>query len=283
MDYFKLKAYIKTKLINLPDYSISEEDVLLEELFIEKRNKLLLKNFSNKDLKKVNKILNKRIKGKPLNKIFKSSFFYKDKFFINNHVLAPRPETELVVEKAIEVINNLKTNCVKVLDLCCGSGVIGLSVAKHCKKNTTVVFLDISRKALKITNKNAKSLNLTKNLRLVKSNLFEGLKQEEKFDIILSNPPYIKTKDINNLSVGVKKYDPLLALDGGEDGLDFYKKICVECKNFLVENGFVIVEIGFNQGKEAENLFKINGFKTKVIKDYSNNDRVVVAKKIKES
>ena len=278
MDYYKVKAYIKNKLTNLPDYSFSEEDILLEELFLETKEKLLLKEFSNKDINKINKIIKIRLMGKPLNKIFKSCYFYKDKFYINNKVLAPRQETEILVEHAIKIINNLNKNCAQVLDLCCGSGIIGLSVAKYSTNNCFVTLLDISKSALRVCKKNVKNLNLLNKTKLIKSNLLEGLKHKEKFDIILSNPPYIKTADINNLSIGVKKYDPKLALDGGEDGLKFYKNICENCKKFLTENGTIIVEIGFNQGLYVENLFNKNGFKTKLVKDYSNNDRVIIAK-----
>lgn len=279
MNYYEIKNYIKNKISALPDYSVLEEDVLLEELFLEGKEKLLLKNFSKKDVRKINKILNKRLKGKPLNKIFKSCFFYKDKFYINNTVLAPRQETELLVDNALEFINNFNKEDIRVLDLCCGSGIIGLSVAKYSKKNCFVVLSDISKKALKIAKKNATKLNLIKEIKLIKSSLFEGLKQEEKFDIILSNPPYIKTNEIKNLSIGVKKYDPIIALDGGKDGLMFYKQICNKCKSFLNKNGVIIVEIGFDQGKDVKDLFNNNGFKTKLLKDYSNNDRIVIAKK----
>ena len=277
MDYYKTKALVKNKLCVLDDYSINEEDFLLEEIFLEKKEKLLTRDFSKKDLKKINKFLKIRLSGKPITKIFKHCYFYKDDFYINDFVLSPRQETELVVENAIKIINNLKQDCVKVLDLCCGSGIIGLSVAKHSNKKALATLSDISKRALNVTRKNAKRLNLEKQIKIVKSNMFEGLKQEKKFDIILSNPPYIRTKDVKNLSVGVKKYDPKISLDGGEDGLDFYKIICKQSKMYLNKKGFVIVEIGYNQGKEAEKLFFYFFFSTKLLKDYSNNDRIIIA------
>ena len=162
--------------------------------------------------------------------------------------------------------------------MCCGSGCIGLSIAKHTK-NSFVTLSDVSFKALNATRKNAKILGLKKNIEIIKSNLFNNLKETEKFDIILSNPPYIKSDDIKLLNKSVKNFDPLIALDGGKDGLKFYKQICAQSKNFLNKTGIVIVEIGYNQKNEVEALFKNNNFTTKCLKDYSKNDRVIIATK----
>lgn len=283
LSYFEIKSLIKNKISSLPDYSAGEEDFLLQEVFALNKDKLLVKRFTNKDVNKTIKVVNIRKTGKPLNKIFKHCYFYKNDFYINNNVLAPRQETEILVENAINTINSLPTNTVNVLDLCCGSGIIGLSVAKHSKKSCKVVLSDVSSKALKITKINAKKLGLKHNIKVIQSNLFNNLKEENKFDIILSNPPYIKTDDISSLSIGVQKYDPLIALDGGKNGLFFYKEICKTCKRFLTPNGVVMVEIGYNQKKDVEELFKCENFSTTCLKDYSNNNRVIIAKLKKEN
>ena len=280
MNYFEVKKNVKKDICLLSDYSEQEENFLIEETLNLPKEKLLTKDFSAKEIKRINKVVFLRSKGKPLNKIFKKSYFYNNVFYINNNVLAPRQETEVLVETAINTINNIKKPDINVLDLCCGSGIIGLTIAKNAK-NCSVTLSDVSLKALRVARKNTKLLELNKNVKFAKSNLFNNLKEENKFDIILSNPPYIKTSDIKKLDVGVKKYDPKLALDGGKDGLDFYRKISKNCKKFLTKDGCVIVEIGYNQKKDVETLFKENGFKTCCIKDFSKNDRVIMASLVK--
>ena len=269
---------IKNLLKTLPDYVAGEEKFLVcKSLNISLKDLLLLKNFTLTQLTVLKKVVKKRLKGKPLNKILKKADFYLDEFYINNHVLAPRKETELLVEKVLEFENSFNQP-IKILDLCCGSGVIGLSLAKYSKKQADVTLLDKSLSALKVAQKNAKILNIS-NVCFVKSNMFSHLKNTKKFDIIASNPPYIATSQLSSLQKGVKKYDPTIALDGGEDGLKFYKIIASQAKNFLNKNGVVIVEIGYNQAQAVKELFKQNNFNSvEILKDYSKNDRIVIAK-----
>ena len=229
------------------------------------RSEILFCDFSAKQVKNFLKVYEKLKKGYPLDLVLGYSNFYGRKFFVSRDVLKPRLDTEFVCEKSLASISEKS----KVLDLCCGSGVIGITLAKE--KQCFVVFSDISKKALKVCKKNTK-LNEVK-CRIVKSNLFEEI--NEKFDVIISNPPYIKTNEINSLDDNVKNFDPKLALDGGEDGLDFYRKIILQAPNFLNENGKLIFEIGSNQKKDVLNLMKEN-FNAQAFKDYNNNDRIII-------
>ena len=275
-NYFEIKNYVKKNICNSSGYSAGEEDLLIEEALNLPKEKLVTKTFVQGDFKKINRVVNLRQTGKPLNKIFKRCFFYKDTFYINRNVLAPRQETEILVDYALKTINSLTEKTINVLDLCCGSGAIGLTIAKHSKKTCCVWLSDVSLKTINVAKRNAKTLQ-TKNTKIIRSNLFNALKPENKFDIIVSNPPYIKTKDISALDDSVKKYDPVLALDGGVDGLYFYREICKNCKNYLNKNGVILLEIGYNQKKDVEKLFATNGFTTQCVKDFSNNDRVIIA------
>lgn len=186
---------------------------------------------------------------------------------MDENVLSPRQETELLVDNAIEF---LKTRQAKVLDLCTGSGAIACAIKKNT--NADVTATDISDKALEIAQKNAKNLGL--DIEFKKSDMFKDITQ--KFDLIVSNPPYIETDVCKTLDNEVKNFDPMIALDGGVNGLDFYR-IIKDNMDFLNPQGQMILEIGYNQGQSVHELFK--EYDTKILKDYSNNDRIVVIKK----
>ncbi len=223
------------------------------------------------DYLKVKRVIYKRSKHQPLNYILKNQNFCGFNFYVNKHVLAPRPETELLVEKALSFIKGGDS----VLDLCCGSGCIGISLKKLCEEksiNVLVNAVDISTKALKVAKKNAKQNNCEINF--IKSDLFENIK--EKYNIIVSNPPYINKQDMEKLDLEVKKYDPTLALYGGENGLDFYERIINDCKNYLLKNGFILFEIGMGQENDVAKLLQNKGFKTEVLKDYNGINRIVI-------
>lgn len=265
-------------LKTLPDYVSGEEKTLVcKSLNISLKDLVLLKQFSSSQLKILKHVTKKRLKGIPLNKILKRSDFYLDEFFINKFVLAPRKETEILVEKVLEIVSASNKN-LQILDLCCGSGVIGLSVLKHAKIKPEITLLDKSLLALRVAKKNAKMLKLTE-VQFMKSNMFSHLKKHKSFDIIACNPPYICSREICSLQAGVKNYDPKLALDGGSDGLKFYKIIAEKSQEFLNKDGVIVLEIGYNQADDVSNLLKQNGFNNiEVLKDYSDNDRIVIAK-----
>ena len=188
-------------------------------------------------------------------------------FEVNENVLIPQPDTEVLVENAIKIVLDKYANKeVKILDLCTGSGAIAISIKKYLS-NAIVYASDISKNALDIAKLNAKKNNVKINFIL--SNMFENIK--DNFDIIVTNPPYIKSNEIAKLSKNVQA-EPKLALDGGEDGLKFYKIIAKKVSNYLNKKGTLLMEIGFDQGKEVVDLFE----GSKCIKDYANNNRVVI-------
>lgn len=210
----------------------------------------------------------------PIQYITNKQEFMKLKFFVNENVLIPRSDTEILVE---EIIENYKNKEVKILDLCTGSGCIAISLKKYIE-NSKIYAVDISKDALKVAKQNA--INNGVDIKFIESDIFKNI-NEEKFDIIVSNPPYIKTEVINKLDKEVKK-EPFIALDGGKDGLYFYKKIIEEGYKFLNENGKIFFEIGYDQKDEIINIIK-NDARYEVIKtkkDLGNNDRVIVIGKV---
>lgn len=244
--------------------------IIFCEVFKLNRAELLLKqNATAKQVKEIKKLVKLRLSGMPITKIFKCSYFYGLKFYVNNYVLSPRKETEILVE---QVLKSIKTNY-KVLDLCSGSGAIAVSIKKN--SDATVFASDISSKALKVAKFNAKTQNV--DICFIKSNLFDKIKG--KFNIIVSNPPYIKTGDLTNLSNEVKNYDPIIALDGGTDGLDFYRNIIKNSGNYLESNGMLFLEIGYTQCADVCKILEEYSFNYKVIKDYSNIDRIIIGEK----
>ena len=213
--------------------------------------------------------------GEPIEHITHHKEFMKLNFYVDENVLIPRQDTEILVEEVIKIAKKIKAK--KILDLCTGSGAIAISLAKYLE-NVKLTALDISGKALDIAIANAKNNQVQDQITFVESNLFEELGQE-KYDIIVSNPPYIKREVLNTLDREVKK-EPRLALDGGEDGLDFYRKIIDQAYNYLKYSGYICLEIGYDQ-KEA--VFKIIEDKkqyinTSCIKDLYDNDRVIITK-----
>lgn len=214
------------------------------------------------------------IEGVPIQHITHRQEFMKLNFYVDENVLIPRPDTEILVEEAISICK--KNNYTKILDLCTGSGAIAVSLAKYIK-NVDITALDISKNALKIAKRNARANKVEEKITFIESNLFDNL-SNNKYDIIVSNPPYIKKDEIKNLDKEVKK-EPLLALDGGIDGLDFYRKIVKNAYKYLNNKGILCLEIGFNQKEDVTNLLEKEGkyrnFYCK--KDLGQNDRIIIA------
>lgn len=209
-------------------------------------------------------------KGYPLQYITHQQSFWGLDFYVDENVLIPQPDTEIAVERALKILR-LRHNQ-RVLDLCTGSGAIAISVAVN--SNAKVWASDVSEKALEIAKKNAIDNNADVNFIL--SNMFENINGQ--FDIIISNPPYIETNTIPTLDLEVQN-EPHLALDGGSDGLDFYRTIANHAPDYLNEDGILILEIGYNQKEAVEDLLKANFINIETYKDYANNDRVIVAQK----
>lgn len=260
----KLKILFEQNNIPLDEV----DKILCEVLNVDYSKLFLLETISHKDAKKVQHVVKKRLSGMPLTKIFKKAYFYGLTFKVNKNVLSPRQETELVVE---QVLKSSKDNF-DILDVCTGSGAISVAVAKNGKFNVDA--LDVSQKALKVAKFNAKINNVKVNF--FKSDMFK--KVSKIYDVIVSNPPYIPTKTIDNLDKEVKLYDPTISLDGGLDGLDYYKIIATQSPKYLKNDGYLVLEIGFDQRECVEKLLKRNNFDTICLKDYSLNDRVVIGK-----
>lgn len=215
--------------------------------------------------------VDKRCEQIPLQHITGKANFMGIDFFVNENVLIPRFDTENLVEKVLKECEGKS-----VLDMCTGSGCIILTLAKLGKIKKSVG-VDISEKALEVANKN-KEMLLVDNVSFVKSDLFEAIKESDRFDIIVSNPPYIPTAEIDKLMVEVKNHDPYIALDGKEDGLYFYRKISEDARAFLNQGGMLALEIGYDQGESVPKILADDGYKDiKVYKDLSGLDRVVTA------
>lgn len=223
------------------------------------------------DINRIDNVLLQRISGKPLAYIIGNAEFYGRNFVVDENVLIPRPETELLVDKLVQDINKSKAK-LNVLDLCTGSGAIGITIA--LETNTNVLCSDISEGAIKVAERNNNNLNA--NIKLIQSDLFAEI--FEKFDIIVSNPPYIKSEDVLSLDKEVRDFEPHLALDGGDSGLDFYKKIISEAPNYLKPNGKLYFEIGIGQSEDVKELMKNDFENIEVIKDYNKIDRVIIGK-----
>ena len=230
-----------------------------------KKTELEFITLQNKKIssKQSNSILHnfiERTKGKPISKIFGLKEFFSNEFIVNKHVLDPRPETELLVEWTIKNLFKIKDKKISLLELGVGSGCLIISILLSLKKNkVSALGVDISNKALDIADKNIKKFNLEKKLKLKKSDWFSEV--HGKFDVIISNPPYIKTSDIKNLDKDVKFYDPLIALNGGFKGLSCFERIATDAKFYLKQNGIILLEIGFGQINSVKKIFEEMGYK----------------------
>lgn len=239
-----------------------------------------LEEVPNKKIEEYQEKLKQISMGKPLQYITNTQDFMGLQFYVDENVLIPQPDTEILVEKAIEIIKKQKGD-IKVLDLCTGSGAIAISIAKYVQ-NVHIVASDINKNALEIVQKNAVKNEVQNKIQIIQSDMFSKLKKY-KFDIIVSNPPYIETEVIKTLSQEVQK-EPIIALDGGADGLKFYKKILENVADYLKPNGYILFEIGYNQGKKIYNLWEnskknIEIMTKEPIKDLQGNDRIMIFKK----
>ena len=221
------------------------------------------------------KLAEKRNNGYPLQYITNSQEFMGLDFYVQEGALIPRPDTETLVETVINIVKERYNKKIKILDLGTGSGAIALSLAYYLR-NSFVTAIDISDIAVETTKINIKKHNLN-NIEVIKGNIFED-NFGEKFDVLVSNPPYIESDEIKNLQTEVSVYEPRLALDGGVDGLDYYKPIVELFKKICEENGVLAVEIGRQQKKSVEEIF-LNSkvFKeVKAYRDLAGNDRVII-------
>ena len=266
------EAYDKGRKSIVSDEADIEAAILLEFVCNTERGDLFShpeRLLSEDEEKKYFSLIERRNEKEPVQYITGKTYFYGLEFFCDKSVLIPRFDTEVLVE---EVIKRAPKNC-ELLDLCTGSGCIAICV-KNEREDIAVSASDISKEALLVAEKNKDRYNL--DIKLIQSDLFENI--DKKFDIIVSNPPYIPTKVISGLEDKVKDFEPKGALDGGEDGLDFYKEIAKEAVNYLKDESILIMEIGFDQGEDVSDILHDNGYKNiEVIKDLNGLDRVVYA------
>jgi release factor glutamine methyltransferase len=243
---------------------------------------------SEKDVREIEAVLQRRAKREPLQYILGHVEFCGLKIKVGQGVLIPRPETELLAEEVIKAISTsnppFTKSELKILDLCTGSGCLALAIAKHFP-DAEVYGTDISKDAIRYAKENA-GLNAVKNVTFLKGSLFEPLKQimfsdvqSFKFDVIVSNPPYIRSGDMPNLQPEINKWEPRNALDGGEDGLSYYRTIFSEARKYLMLSGVIFLEIGEGQAAEVSEIAMQNCFRNiYVIKDYSGIERIITAR-----
>ena len=256
-----------------------DSEILLSEI-IKKNRKYLILN-SNEELKKENiksfdYLVKRRKKGEPIAYLINKKEFWKQNFYINQNVLIPRPDTEILVEETLKLFNvNSKLN---MLDIGTGSGCILISILKE-RRNFFGTGIDISKKAINVARFNAKMHQLSNRVKFYNSDVDKFL--IGKYDLVVSNPPYIKRQDLKYLEVDVKGFEPKLALDGGKDGFSKITKVISKTSTLLKKNGRFILEIGFGQKKKILSILKQNNFFiNKVVKDYGKNDRCVISTKI---
>ena len=275
MNYKELYEFgcLQLKAAEISDYKVDAR-LLLEFITGESRSTIFLKDKDSvepekEDLYKA--LLKKRASHIPLQHLTNTQNFMGFDFYVNEDVLIPRFDTEILVEEALKELHD----GMHILDMCTGSGCILLSLLK-LSNDTTGLGVDISDKALAVCRENINRLELSDRVTVVQSDLFENVKGD--FDLLVSNPPYIRTCEIEELMPEVREHDPFIALNGHESGLYFYERIIEECEEFLHRGSLVFFEIGNDQGAEVSKLLQDKGYlDVTVIKDFGNNERVVKA------
>ena len=256
-----------------------DSEILMSKA-INKERKFIILNFNNEITKEhlniFNNLINQRSKGKPIAYLLKKKEFWKNEFVVDRNVLIPRPDTEILVEQVLELTKN--KNKLNLLDVGVGSGCILLSILNE-KKNFYGTGIDICGKSLSICRVNSHKLGLKKRVKLFKSNIDNF--QYGKYDLIISNPPYIKKYDLKCLEKDIIGFEPKQALDGGIEGLSEIRKVISKSSELIKKNGFLILEIGFDQKNRVKQILQNKGFYIKkIVKDLSGHDRCIVSTKI---
>lgn len=280
----KIEDILKINILKLKEKNIEDAGIIARELLAHtlKENRQCLtinskEEIGKKEQAEYNKNIDSIIMGTPLQYITNKQEFMKINFFVNENVLIPQPDTEILVEKVIEICNkNITNHGVRILDLCTGSGAIAISLYKYLKDEKKQIFAsDISKKAIEVAKLNSKE-NEAK-IEFIQSNMFEKIK-ENNFDIIVSNPPYIEKGELKKLPKDVRN-EPNIALDGGEDGLNFYRIIEKNAYKYIKNKGKLCLEIGYNQKNDVVKILEESGKYNDIetYKDLSGNDRCIVA------
>jgi len=263
---------------NIRSHELDAEIILSNIMGVSKEYLIMNGNIdiSSKIEKIYNKALNRRIKNEPVAYITGKKEFWSENFVVNQATLIPRPETELLIYKLINIFKRKKIN---ILDIGTGSGCILLSILKELQ-HSKGLGIDISSSAIQIAKKNSTNLGIASRAKFKVSDICNYKKG--KYDLIISNPPYIPSKEINNLSKDIIDYEPIIALDGGMDGLDLIKKVIYKSNHLLKKSGLLALEIGFNQYKKVSKILKNYGFK-EISKeyDYKENVRCIISTKVR--
>jgi release factor glutamine methyltransferase len=267
----EVSVFLKSKGI---EDAHKESEIILTHALKTDRTVLYRDNpvVTGKNIKDIGEILRRRANREPLQYIIGHVEFCGLKIKVGPGVLIPRPETELIVEEVIKQFT-VHGSRFTVLDLCTGSGCLALALARHIP-SSDVYAVDISEKALEYARENAR-FNGIANVKFLKGNLFEAVKGM-RFDIIVSNPPYVKRSDINNLQPEIREWEPLDALDGGEDGLRFYRNIFPLCRKYLKSNGYIVLETGDGESTDVVKIAGHSGLRClSVVRDYSGIERIL--------
>ena len=268
------KGSSELKLNKISTFRLDSE-ILLSKVLKKKREEILInldQTICNNHVLTFNNFIKRRTQNEPVAYIIQEKEFWSKHFFVNKNTLIPRPETELLVEKLVKIY---KGKSILILDIGTGTGCILISLLGELK-NSKGIGIDISKKALSIAKKNAKLHKKLSSAKFFNKSLSGCFSQ--KFDLIVSNPPYIKSKDLKNLTEDIKKFEPRIALDGGNDGLDLIKKVIYKTKHILKIKGMLALEIGNEQFKKVSEILIKNNFKIEhTIKDYKDNIRCIIS------
>ena len=267
---------LKDKLIKNP---ILDSEILMANVIKKEREYILLNSNENIDFKYLNsfrELIKKRSLGKPIAYLISKKFFWKSEFFVSKDTLIPRPDTELIVENVLKLVKHKKK--LNILEIGIGSGCILLSILKE-RKSFYGTGIDVSKKSIKICKINSNKLGINSRLKLFESDVDNF--DYGKYDLIISNPPYIKKNLLKYLEKDVVGFEPKLALDGGLEGLSEIRKVIKKSSVLIKKNGVLILEIGFNQKNQIKMILKKEGFYIdKIVKDLSKNDRCIISRKV---
>ena len=271
------EAFNELKKSNIKS-ALLDSEILISQAINKNREFVLLNSnlkITQKEYFNLQKLVYERKKGKPISYLTGQKFFWKYNFKINDHVLIPRPDTEVVVETILNAFK--EKNRINFLEVGVGSGCILLSILKE-KKNFRATGIDISSQAIRVCNINAYRLGVKNRVKLFKSDIDKFSKG--KYDLIISNPPYIKKLDLKYLEKDIINFEPKIALDGGLDGISEIRKIIKKSSELIKKGGKLVLEIAFDQKKEVKQLLINNGFYiNSVVKDYGKNDRCIISTK----
>ena len=268
----------KLKANNINSYRIDSE-ILLSKVLETKREKLLTnleQIINSRKISEFNNLIERRCLNEPIAYITKKKEFWSKNFLVNKDTLIPRPETELMIDKLVKIFKNKD---IFILDIGTGTGCILISLL-HELKNSSGIGIDISKNALNVAQKNAQYHGILKKVKFLNKSFTQLF--NKKFDLVVSNPPYIERRDIKKLDDDIKKYEPIIALDGGNDGLDVIKKVIYKAKDILKLNGILSLEIGKGQFKQVSRILNYNDLRVEhIIKDYKENIRCLISRLIK--